>query len=108
MARVLAATAVTIAAAATLLVGPAAADPTQNPHTFALQVTCADGSSATIYPTGAAGHLTGTSSVGVLHGTTTPGGSQFTPGFDASELTACTSPAEPGVTFYILFLPRGG
>jgi hypothetical protein len=44
----------------------------------------------------------------VLHGTTTPGGSQFTPGFDASELTACTSAAEPGVTFYILFLPRGG
>jgi len=108
MARVLAATAVTIAAAATLLVGPAAADPIKNPHTFALPVTCEGGFTATIYPTGAAGHLTGTSSVGVLHGTTTPAGSVFTPGFDASELTACTSPAEPGVTFHILFLPRGG
>jgi hypothetical protein len=108
MARLLAATAATIAATATLLVGSAAADPVENPHTFALPVTCEGGFTATIYPTGAAGHLIGTSSVGVLHGTTTPGGSSFTPGFDASELTSCTSAAEPGVTFHILFLPRGG
>lgn len=106
MGRLLASIAVAIATAATLLVGTAAADPIKNPHTFALPLSCANGASPTVYPTGAAGHVVGSSSVGVLHGQITPNGSFFTPGFDASELTACTSPAAPGVTFYILFTPR--
>jgi hypothetical protein len=108
MARLLASVAIVVAAAAVLLVGTAAAEPSKNPNTFPLPLSCANGISGTIYPTGAAGHLAGSNTVGVLHGEVTPTGGFFTPGFDASELTACTSPAAPGVTFYILILPRRG
>lgn len=108
MARLLASVAIVSAAAATLIVGTAAADPVKNPHTFPLPLTCANGNSVIVYPTGAAGHVAGSSTVGVLHGQVSPAGSFFTPGFDASELTACTSPSAPGVTFYVLFTPRRG
>jgi hypothetical protein len=99
--------AMTIAAAMTIMVGPAAADPVNNPHTFALAITCANGVSDTVYPTGAAGHAAGSTSVGILLAQTGPGAFS-TPGFELSDLTACTSAQAPGVTFYVLITPRRG
>jgi hypothetical protein len=105
MARLL--VAVTVLATATILVGTAAADPVKNPNTFALPITCASGISGTVYPTGAAGHDAGSTSVGVLLAQTGPGAFS-TPGFELSDLTACTSREAPGVTFYVLITPRRG
>jgi len=105
MARLLVCLATTIAAAATMLVGTAAADPVKNPNTFALPLACANGVSATVYPTGAAGHVAGSTSVGILLGQTGPG-AFLVPGFELSDLTACTSATFPGVTFYVLITPR--
>jgi hypothetical protein len=98
---------VVVVAAVTTMVGPAAADPVNNPHTFALPVTC-DGVSGVVYPTGRVGHLEGATTVGVLMAETGGPDDFTTPGFDLSELTACTSPAAPGVTFYVLLTPRRG
>ena len=108
MARLRVSVAIAVTAAATMLVGTAAADPVNNPHVFPLTITCANGAGGTVYPTGSAGHLAGTTSVGVLKGEVTPEGSFFVPGWDASELTACTAPEAPGVTFYVLITPRNG
>jgi hypothetical protein len=108
MARLLASVAIAIATAATMLVGTAAADPVKNPNTFPLTITCANGATGTVYPTGAVGHLAGSTTVGVLKGEVSPEGTFFTPGWDASELTACTAPEAPGVTFYVLLTPRRG
>jgi hypothetical protein len=106
MVRLLAFVATTVAAAATI-VGTAAADPVKNPHTFALPVTC-DGVSGIVYPTGSAAHQAGSTAIGVLKGQSGPDGTFFKAGWEASELTACTSPAAPGVTFYVLITPRKG
>ena len=105
MARLLVCLAATVAAA--ILVGTAAADPSKNPHTFGLPLTCDNGFSGTVYPTGAAGHVVGSTSVGVLMGQTGPG-AFLTPGFELTDLTACESAAEPGVTFYVLFATDRG
>ena len=85
----------------------AAANPVKNPHTFAIPLTCANGVSGTVYPTGAAGHLAGSTSVGVLLAQTGPGAFS-TPGFELTDLTACTASDLPGVTFYVLITPRRG
>jgi hypothetical protein len=106
MARLLVCVATAIAVAMMMIVSTAAADPVNNPHTFALPITCENGVSGTVYPTGAAGHVAGSTSVGVLLGQTGPG-AFLTPGFELSDLTACTSTAEPDVTFYVLITPRG-
>lgn len=108
MAHRLASAVIAVAAAATMLVGTAAADPVKNPHTFPLTLTCANGVSGTVYPTGSAGHLAGSTSVGVLKGEVGPDGTFFVPGWDASELTACTALEAPDVTFYVLIAPRKG
>ena len=106
MARLLVCLAMTVAAV-TMLVGTAAADPVKNPHTFAIPLTCANGLSGTVYPTGAAGHAAGSTSIGVLKAQTGPGAFS-TPGFELSDLTACTAADLPGVTFYVLITPRRG
>lgn len=107
MARLLVCLATTVVAAATMLVGTAAADPVNNPNTFAIPLTCANGFSGTVYPTGAAGHAAGATTVGVLMAQTGPGAFS-TPGFELSDLTACTPAGLPGVTFYVLITPRRG
>jgi hypothetical protein len=107
MTRRLVCLATTVAAAVTMLVGTAAADPVNNPHTFAIPLTCANGFTGTVYPTGAAGHAAGSTSVGVLLAQTGPDAFS-TPGFELSDLTACTAASFPGVTFYVLITPRGG
>ncbi len=105
MARLLGCVVATVAAAMTMLIGTAAADPVDNPHTFAIPLSCANGVSGTVYPTGAAGHLVGSTSVGVLLAQTGPGAFR-TPGFELADLTACTASDLPGVTFYVLITPR--
>jgi hypothetical protein len=105
MARLLVCVLATFAAALTLLVGTAAADPVKNPNTFAIPLSCANGVSGTVYPTGAAGHLAGSTTVGVLLAQTGPGAFS-TPGFELTDLTACTAADLPGVTFYVLITPR--
>lgn len=107
MARLLVCVVTAVSAAMTMLVGTAAADPVNNPHTFAIPLTCANGVSGTVYPTGAAGHLAGSTSVGILKAQTGPGAFS-TPGFDVDDLTACTASDLPGVTFYVLITPRKG
>jgi hypothetical protein len=107
MARLLVCLVTTVVAAVTMLVGTASADPVNNPHTFAIPLVCANGLSGTVYPTGAAGHVAGSTSIGVLLAQTGPGAFS-TPGFDLSELTACTAADAPGVTFYVLITPRRG
>jgi hypothetical protein len=94
-------------ATAMMAAAPAVADPVNNPNTFPLALNCSGGLNVTVYPTGNAGHVAGSTTVGVLKGISSPGGEFIVPGFDLSELAACTSPAEPGVTFYVLVLPRG-
>ena len=107
MARLFVCIVAVVSAAMTMLVGTAAADPVNNPHTFAIPLTCANGVSGTVYPTGAAGHLAGSTSVGILLAQTGPGAFS-TPGFDLADLTACTASDLPGVTFYVLITPRKG
>jgi len=106
MARLFICVITSVVAAATLLVGTAAADPVKNPHTEALALTCSNGVSGTVYPTGAAGHLAGSTSVGVLMAQTGGPGAFTTPGFELSDLTACTAADLPGVTLYVLITPR--
>jgi hypothetical protein len=96
-----------VAAAMTTLVGTAAADPVNNPHTFPLPVTC-DGVSGTVYPSGRVGHQAGSTAVGVLLAEVGGPDDFQTPGFELSELTACTTPLLPGVTLYVLLTPRSG
>ena len=105
MARLLVCVVTTVLAAITLVVGPAAADPVNNPNTFAIPLSCANGVNGTVYPTGAAGHVAGSTSVGVLLAQTGPGAFS-TPGFELTDLTACTAADLPGVTFYVLITPR--
>jgi hypothetical protein len=96
-----------VAATVMMMVGTAAADPVNNPNTFALPVTC-DGVSGVVYPTGRVGHQAGSTTVGVLMAQTGGPDDFTTPGFDLADLTACTSPLAPGVTFYVLLTPRRG
>lgn len=92
-----------------VLAGPAAAKPSQNPNATTLTVIC-DGEQHVVVVTGAVGHITGTTDIGVLQSLTiteiATGEIVFqliNPGFqvNAVDTLTCTwtDPATPGLLF---------